>query len=101
MNSSEIRQRFVDYYQGLGFHLLPRAPMLHHSIPMSFVMSAGLVQVETSLAHARERPGDQFIEKRWGMPHLLTAATLREKGLAFAEAEYREALEIWGQQPHN
>ena len=33
MNASEIRQRFVDYYKGLGFHPLPRAPMLHPSIP--------------------------------------------------------------------
>ena len=61
MNSSQIRQRFVDYYKGLGFHLLPRAPMLHPSIPMSFVMSAGLVQVETSLSRAEERSGDQFV----------------------------------------
>jgi len=61
MNSSEIRQRFVDYYRGLGFHLLPRAPMVHPSIPMSFVMSAGLVQIETSLAQVKDRPGDQFV----------------------------------------
>ena len=61
MNSSEIRRRFVDYYEGLGFHLLPRAPMLHPSIPMSFVMSAGLVQIETSLAQVEDRPGDQFV----------------------------------------
>ncbi|MEA3350124.1 MAG: alanine--tRNA ligase-related protein, partial [Chloroflexota bacterium] len=31
------------------------------SIPMSFVMSAGLVQVETSLAHAKDRNGDKFV----------------------------------------
>lgn len=61
MNSGEIRQRFVNYYKELGFHLLPRAPMLHPSIPMSFVMSAGLVQVETSLAQAEKRPGNQFV----------------------------------------
>jgi len=61
MNASEIRRRFVDYYEGMGFQPLPRAPMLHPSIPMSFVMSAGLVQVETSLARAEERPGDQFV----------------------------------------
>jgi alanyl-tRNA synthetase len=48
MDCAEIRQKFVEYYQNLGFQLLPRAPMLHPSIPMSFVMSAGLVQVETS-----------------------------------------------------
>ena len=61
MRSIEIRQRFVDYYKELGFHLLPRAPMLHPSIPMSFVMSAGLVQIETSLAQVEDRPGNQFV----------------------------------------
>jgi len=61
MNASEIRRRFVDYYRALDFHLLPRAPMVHPSIPMSFVMSAGLVQIETSLAQVEERPGDQFV----------------------------------------
>ena len=61
MYSSEIRRRFVDYYKGLGFYVLPRAPMLHPSIPMSFVMSAGLVQIETSLAQVEDRPGDQFV----------------------------------------
>jgi len=61
VNAAEIRQRFVDYYAGLDFHPLPRAPMLHPSIPMSFVMSAGLVQVETSLARAENRDGDRFV----------------------------------------
>jgi len=42
-----------------------------------------------------------YLEKKWGLPHLLTAKMLREKGLVFAEAEYRESLEAWGQQPHN
>jgi len=61
MNSIEIRRRFVNYYKELGFYLLPRAPMLHPSIPMSFVMSAGLVQIETSLARVEDRPGNQFV----------------------------------------
>lgn len=61
MRCAEIRRRFVEYYQNLGFQLLPRAPMLHESIPMSFVMSAGLVQVETSLANAQNRSGDKFV----------------------------------------
>ena len=42
-----------------------------------------------------------YLEKKWGLPHLLTAKMLREKGLVFAEAEYRESLEAWRQQPHN
>lgn len=61
MRCAEIRRRFVDYYHNLGFQLLPRAPMLHPSIPMSFVMSAGLVQVETSLANAKNRSGNKFV----------------------------------------
>jgi alanyl-tRNA synthetase len=35
--------------------------MLDPSIPMSFVMSAGLVQVETSLAKSQHRDGNQFV----------------------------------------
>ncbi len=61
MDAKEIRERFVDYYRGMGFLELPRAPLLHPSIPMSFVMSAGLVQVETSLAQVSNRPGDRFV----------------------------------------
>jgi len=60
MDCSEIRSQFVDFYQERGFQLLPPASMLHPSIPMSFVMSAGLVQVETSLANNRNRPGNKF-----------------------------------------
>jgi alanyl-tRNA synthetase len=61
MIATEIRERFIYYYEKEGFALLPRAPMLHPSIPMSFVMSAGLVQVETSLANAEDRDGDRFV----------------------------------------
>ena len=61
MRCSEIRRRFVEYYQKLDFQLLPRAPMMHPSIPMSFVMSAGLVQVETSLANSKNRSGNKFV----------------------------------------
>ena len=61
MHCADIRQRFIDYYRQREFQLLPRAPMLHPSIPMSFVMSAGLVQIETSLANARRRPGQKFV----------------------------------------
>jgi len=60
MDCGEIRSRFVDFYQERGFQLLPAASMLHPSIPMSFVMSAGLVQVETSLANNHNRSGNRF-----------------------------------------
>lgn len=47
---ANIRHQFIQYYQDKGFIRLPRASMLHPSIPMSFVMSAGLVQVEMALS---------------------------------------------------
>lgn len=61
MRTSEIRRRFIEFFEAEGYHLLPRAPMLDDSIPMSFVMSAGLVQVERSLARTRTRDGDKFM----------------------------------------
>lgn len=61
MDYYEIRHCFVDYYRNKNFRLLPKAPMLHPSVPMSFVMSAGLVQVETSLAKINNRLGNKFV----------------------------------------
>ena len=61
MNSIDIRDRFVNYYQNLGFKLLPRATMLHDTIPMSFVMSAGLVQVESSLAQINQNLVNRYV----------------------------------------
>ena len=61
MKFADIRSCFLDYYAKLGFQYLPPAPMLHSSIPMSFVMSAGLVQVETSLANTNKRTGNKFM----------------------------------------
>jgi alanyl-tRNA synthetase len=42
-----------------------------------------------------------FLEKRKGLPHLLAAMMLRDRGLIFSEKEYRKALEEWYHQPHN
>jgi alanyl-tRNA synthetase len=61
MEIAQISQQFTEYYVARGFQSLPRASMLDPSIPMSFVMSAGLVQIETSLAHASHRSGNQFV----------------------------------------
>jgi len=61
MRTSEIRQRFIDFYKAEDYRLLPRASMLDDSIPMSFVMSAGLVQVEQSLAKQSIRDGNRFV----------------------------------------
>lgn len=61
MEIAPISQQFTEYYAARGFQSLPRASMLDPSIPMSFVMSAGLVQIETSLAQASSRSGNQFV----------------------------------------
>ncbi len=61
MNIMEISQHFVGYYENMGYQLLPSAPMIDPSIPMSFVMSAGLVQVENSLTKAAHREGNQYV----------------------------------------
>lgn len=61
MNPIEISSRFIRYYQHLGFELLPSAPLLDPSIPMSFVMSAGLVQVEAALDRLGQRSGQKYV----------------------------------------
>lgn len=60
MDCRDIRQRFIDFFSQQEFLLLPAAPMLHPSIPMSFVMSAGLVQVETVLSELNLQQGQHF-----------------------------------------
>jgi hypothetical protein len=58
MDPSKITQRFVRYYQDLGFTHLPGTSLLHPSIPMTFVMSAGLAEVETAIDQlGRRSPG--------------------------------------------
>jgi alanyl-tRNA synthetase len=61
MECHAIRHRFITYYQQHDFRLLPPAPLLHPSVPMSFVMSAGLGQIETSLANVKNRDGNKFV----------------------------------------
>ena len=60
MKEFEISQRFLDYYKNLGYQLLPSASLMDDSIPMSFVMSAGLVQIELSLARNRVKSDNKF-----------------------------------------
>lgn len=55
MHPQAISKQFVQYYQNLGFEQLQATSLLHPSIPMTFVMSAGLAQVETAI----DGPGRQ------------------------------------------
>lgn len=61
MKSAEISDRFIHYYEDRGFEVLPGSSLLDPSIPMTFVMSAGLVQVETSLDRFDHSNGDAFV----------------------------------------
>ncbi len=61
MDSFEISDRFIQYYQDIGFELLPSASLLDPAIPMTFVMSAGLVQVETSLGQLGHTNGNTYV----------------------------------------
>jgi alanyl-tRNA synthetase len=61
MKSDEIRNSFVKYYESMGYEVLPSTPMIDPSIPMSFVMSAGLVQVESSLQELGKTYRNRFV----------------------------------------
>jgi alanyl-tRNA synthetase len=54
MQLSEISPLFVDHFKRKGFASLPGGSLLHPSIPMTFVMSAGLAQVESILNSSSE-----------------------------------------------
>lgn len=61
MHAIKVCNLFVEYYQKNGHQLLSSASLLDPSIPMSFVMSAGLVQVEKSLAQIKNRDSDKYV----------------------------------------
>lgn len=49
MKISEITNKFLSYYQSNGAEKLDSAPLIHPLFPMSFNMSAGLVQLDPLL----------------------------------------------------
>lgn len=61
MDSFEVGDRFIQYHQEQGFKLLPASSLLDPSIPMTFVMSAGLVQVEMSLEQLGRSDRDSYV----------------------------------------
>ena len=58
---AETGQAFLKHYAGEGFQPIPGSSLLDRSVPMSFVMSAGLVQVETSARQYVGRLGDRYV----------------------------------------
>ncbi len=56
----EISSAFLDLHKQDGFTLLPPSSMLHDTVPHSFIMSAGLVQVENDLEQVIGTTGGKF-----------------------------------------
>src|SRR5215210_5980655 len=61
MQSSNVRQLFVDHFEQKGFATFSGGSLLHSSIPMTFVMSAGLAQVELVLNDPSELPSTGLV----------------------------------------
>ena len=48
MTVRDVGKKFLNYYASQGYEIIPGSSLLDPTVPMSFVMSAGLVQVERS-----------------------------------------------------
>jgi alanyl-tRNA synthetase len=59
VSADEIGQQFLAYYARLGYEILPGSSLLNDSVPMSFVMSAGMAQFES--LSGQKRSGDHFV----------------------------------------
>jgi len=42
----DVGESFLSYYRRLGYEVIDGSPLMDDSLPMSFVMSAGMVQFE-------------------------------------------------------
>jgi alanyl-tRNA synthetase len=58
--TDEVGERFIAYYRSQGYRPIPGSSLLDPSVPMTFVMSAGLVQVETSARIHGGRIGNHY-----------------------------------------
>lgn len=61
MQTFDIGQCCSDYYQNKGFVVLPSSSLLDPNIPTTFVMSAGLTQIETTLDQSKEHAGERYV----------------------------------------
>lgn len=60
MECNQISNTFLSVHEADGFKVLPAASLLHSSVPMSFVMSAGLIQIENELEQIVAEIGPKF-----------------------------------------
>ncbi len=57
----DIENRFLGHYQALGAQVLPGSSLLDPAIPMTYVMSAGLSQVESASAYSAIHAGERYV----------------------------------------
>ncbi len=60
VSANKVGEHFIEYYQSQGYKAIPGSSLLDPSVPMTFVMSAGLVQVETSASLHGGRTGNRY-----------------------------------------
>jgi alanyl-tRNA synthetase len=60
LDCQAISEAFLALHEQEGFVRLPASSLLHPSVPMSFVMSAGLIQVENELDRIVQQTGGRF-----------------------------------------
>ncbi|MCP4346163.1 MAG: hypothetical protein GY795_11645 [Desulfobacterales bacterium] len=61
LTAFEIEQSFISFYHKYGFEILPRSSLIDPSLPMTFVGSAGLVQIESAIEHGEDRSGECYV----------------------------------------
>lgn len=60
LTSKEVGEIFLAYYRDHGYEVVPGSSLLDPSVPMSFVMSAGLAQVESSVEQYGSENSDHY-----------------------------------------
>ena len=54
-------EAFLRYYQRAGYEALPRGSLLDPALPMTFVGSAGLSQIETAIELGEDRANERYV----------------------------------------
>ncbi|GAK52491.1 alanyl-tRNA synthetase [Candidatus Moduliflexus flocculans] len=52
---------FLRHYRDAGYNALPRGSLLDPALPMTFVGSAGLSQIETAIEQGKEHTGERYV----------------------------------------
>jgi alanyl-tRNA synthetase len=60
LSTKEVAKLFLKYFAAGGYEIVTGSSLLDPSVPMSFVMSAGLAQVERSAAQQGGRTGERY-----------------------------------------